>query len=419
MRDKIKYVKSLMYKEKVLSQETFNRCYGILINLIPMEEKNENRVEITYAKLLYLLGKYSNSIYYFNKALEKKICFQCYYGLYKNYLILENYKKAYEMYMKYLDLNPYVKKNPESFNLIPALLSYLLDYECRYEICYGTLFNINLKNDKLDEFYTKLIDNVAIKNFYKASNYAKIMQDYLQDKNNICLEFETLHILLKACYSKYYVENLRRARKRLIVAKKNKDYALMYDIIKMYAYNNHLNINLYEYLVLLIENGYVEEVEDLLPYIHLRYKNIIKDIIKGKRDLEELNEEQKNWYNDYISIIEEALEEDELEYAYDMIEAVYYETEANIFLYYLGYILFLKEEYRSAIEYFDAYLKEDSSKKLEALFFRACAYNNIDATLKLKRESYSQFKTYKNLIGDTQNFALDDYSYEPQLALKK
>lgn len=214
IKRQLKYIKSQMYKPSLteIEKEKLLRMGRFLVkNSSPYD----NRANIMLAKLYYQTGNYSASREQYE--LAKKVTPHCptiYYGLYKNYVMEENWKEALKNLEEYMVREHYEEKNlsTDGFDLPRSFLGLLNNEEFLFLYVSNDFYLYQeIKDDKLKEMYREIVKGLADENFPKAIDAAKKCEEYARDVG-IPLEFITLEKILRGVLAKEINDYKKRAK---------------------------------------------------------------------------------------------------------------------------------------------------------------------------------------------------------------
>lgn len=411
----LNYVQKEMYKPNINADGYYSLEKKIRYCLAKQQEEDVS-ANIIYARLLYQEGKYLESRNQYNCAKKKKPHLATiYYGLYKNYIMEENWEKAIENLYIYLNLIGQTKRT-DGFNIIIALLSYLNNESIELEIPLDIYLSQDIDDQFIEECYEKLIDEIINGDYYLAIKDSKNLENYCRQKANY-MEFITLEKILRSILIKNRQENRKNIADNIRNSLNTQDYENLYKTLEANLNSDFLHLDIMKYIPILIDNGFYMEAKDLInkmeyntnnKKIRAYYRKKIRDneIIAG------YSEEEKKLYQDSIETIENALLDESYFDAFDMASGAFYKLDNPIFLYYMGLSAFYLEEYSEALSYFNAYNRRGANKAIESRFFAVCCYKNLGGGKKYRRRR-SNYIRYANSINMPKSLNFNDYSYEP------
>ena len=415
IRRNLAYIERNMYRENK-TQEEKEKLERMALFCVRNSLPDNNRANIILGRLYYQQGDYSESRIQFNYAKNKNPNKpSVYYGLYKNDVMEGNWQEALDNLNIYLEMVENDKRI-DGFNIIIALLNYLTNQNANLEIPLDIYLSQEIKDKKLEGMYEELVDDIVQGAYLKALALARSCEEYSRSINNF-LEFRTLENILLAVQRKYKTEQAKNIQMSADLAFERGNYDDLYSYLAIDIYNKIHRLDYAHYIPVLIENGYHKEVKELLDQVEFKGGNskskpIYRKMIREKELFDMFDDEQKEYYEQAIEAIENAILARNYVDVYDMASAACYKLEHPIFLYYIGLALFFCEEYYAAHQYFVGYNRRGGSKALESRYFIACCHKNLDQRKQFKerkrnyrRYCYSLNKKYCN------DFL--KYSYEP------
>ena len=372
-----------------------------------------------YAKFLYERKKYNEAIKKFVWISHVKDCkARVSYGLFKCYIMIEDYKSAYKCIVDYIE----ERKNDNVSAGMEIIIS-----------CFDIIFNKNytnieeknrflmneIRNQELKEKYSELVENFNKKNFSRCIVLAEEC-DEICKKKKIKMEFQTFKQLLKEA-KKISSINLYD---ELEQANKDLNFDRLIEILKELPKFNIKNKKLfYNSLYLLAKNGYYKEVHDILLGLYITsedkiFINILKRTIANQIGYENLSEVEKENYNKALKLGKRYYNVYDIETAYDAYQYGYYTTRNDIFLYYIGKMFFKVGQYKIAKKYFRKYARTGSDKLAKAYLYLASIYKENHENQKALH--YSRLvEKLNNLYGtDYEMFYIADYNNPDEDPLK-
>lgn len=342
---------------------------------------NEKELLIA-ARFLFERGKYQKSLIQFSKLVKsEQYISSAYYGMYKCYLMLNDYETAYNYFLAYLKI-----KNNENLNngseIIISAFNIILNDNYEYKInCTENYLMFKLIDEDLKIKFKDLVDAYNLKQYQKCLLLADECERICRGKD-IKLEFLTFKHLLKKVNEHSMLQREQNSQKIYIQLKNaitNHEYDECVDLINMIPKINLDNKIVYNAIYILIKNNYIEESKNILDKFIINNKNkikinILQNAIKNQTDYNNLSEIEKDNFNDSINIGHDYYVNKDLEKAYYTYKQGEYLTNQNIFLYYIGKILFKLGKYNEAEEYLKRYIKVGSDKITKAYLYLAHIY---------------------------------------------
>lgn len=379
----------------------FNKLNGALrscLNVRRYLNEDDLRADEIIAKIYYLLGEYKLSNDWYYSMLEVKESSSYYLAIYKNLVALGdtyNLRCVFENYKGLVN------------NFDSRLIDHLIDYLDDKEVDniwnnYKYMFFDMVNNKEMLDLYKELVMLVNHKDFIGASKKA-LQLDSMAQANKYCVEFYSLVNLLKCCdkHKRQVInDNLNDIYKDLKVAVDNKDvckiFSILHDIRHTSVKDNKLLI---QGIYILIENNFLEESMSLIEDINFSksYKEQIKILSKMLREqlfLLNLSEEELSVYDDAISMGRYYYQMDDYSKAYDTYTWGSYITNAPIFNYYIGKILYKMHRYKEARDYFLKYVEIGGSKLDKAYLYLSKIFEKYGN--KKKSVHYSRYVDYCN-----------------------
>lgn len=404
--EEIEILKIINSAKKVINNESstieqFDRTERNLRKVIRFSSPNDNRGELFLAKLLYAKKEYLSSIANFNIALKKGGREKsCYLGLYKSYVA----NKQYDLALNNLNLYAQELQNqnvPFEHTLVKSLLNYILSEGKEHEhVNITTLFmNQNITNPRLLTSFQKLVESYNNGYFIECTKYVLECISVCEEEK-IPFEFNTLKILIteaRRIHSANINKNSTTTYQQLEQSIKEQNYDLALELVKVLSNFQIKNQNSFlTALFILIKNNYHEEIEPLLENLFIVNKNkeairVLKNGIEEQRYFNTLTEEQQRVYYDAINQGHDAYHKGNLSLAYDIYTWGLYITEAPIFKYYIGKILYKKGCQSASIRYFDEYIKVGSDKLPKAYL-----YLSVIASTRKKSKDASKYANLCN-----------------------
>lgn len=407
-RDYFKKIQSKIYNPDTNPIE-LERYEKQLLLKIKFEPENTNTIEILLGKLYFEKKDYTNSTKQFLSAVQKNPdIVSSYLGLYKNYIMIEDFDNAYKAIIAYKEKN---NKKVECAIILSMLERILNGSTNIREITKNEYMMENLKNKELIDKYSEFID------CYNKQEYSKGLIllttcDAIAKKHHLFLEFETLKSLLNALKckeDKMLTDNLYEKLQQAIT---DENYEEAVVIIKLLLRKQIKNEKLvYNALYILIKNGYYEELEDYIDKIIFKkdqkdIKKLLKNAIVNQRNFDALSTEQQNVYNKAIEYGHEYYSKGDIFTAYDIYNWGYYITKQPIFIYYIGKMLFKNGNYKGARKCFEEYITVGSDKLAKAFLYLA----NLDNLLKPRKSiKYSDRLNKLDIMVYNSNFVSEFY----------
>jgi len=131
---------------------------------------------------------------------------------------------------------------------------------------------------------------------------------------------------------------------------------------------------IYNSIYVLIKNNYLQESQAILEKIiksksNKLFINTLQNAINNQLEYNKLSEEQKVSYQTAIEYGHIYYQEENIEQAYDLYTYGLYVTGNNIFLYYIGKMLYKAGNYKEAEIYLKEYIKEEIDKLAKAYLY--------------------------------------------------
>lgn len=423
--EEIEILKIINSAKRVINNESstieqFDRAERNLRKVIRFASSNDNRGELFLAKLLYAKKEYPSSITNFNIALKKGGReTSCYLGLYKSYVA----NKQYELALNSLNLYAQELQNKNilfEFSFVKSLFNYILSEGKEHnEVDKTTNFmSQEITNPRLLTSFQKLLESYNNNYFTDCTKYILECISICKQEN-IFLEFHTLKNLIteaRKIYSANINKNSTNTYQQLEESIKEQNYNLALELVKVLSNFQIKNQNLFlTALFVLIKNNYHEEVESLLENLFIVNKNkeairVLRNAIEEQRYFNTLTEEQKSVYYAAINQGHDAYQAGNLPLAYDIYTWGLYITEAPIFKYYIGKILYKLGCQSASIRYFDDYIKVGSDKIPKTYLYRSV----IASSRKKSKDAskYANLCNGLNFIYQTDFFMDGAFLYE-------
>ena len=176
-------------------------------------------------------------------------------------------------------------------------------------------------------------------------------------------------------------QTLDVAYKNLETAYNEKNYFSMLSCLNIILkYTLQKRDFVFHCLYVLAKNDYHKEVKKLLPMIKLIRKNeqpylqIIENTIANREIFLAFTKEQKEAYNTAIEKARRCYQIQNLTDAYEIYKEGYEKTHHPIFLYYLGKIMYKKDNFNEAMNYLFEYIKLGDEKVSKAYLFLIAMY---------------------------------------------
>lgn len=411
----LNYVQSKMYKPNVTKDELYQLEKKIKYCLSKQSEEDTS-VNIIYARLLYQEGKYIASRIQYNIAKKTNPNLATiYYGLYKNYIMEENWAMAKENLDIYLNLIGQTKRI-DGFNIIIALLSYLTNESVELEIPMDIYLTQDIHDEFIEESYERMVDQIINGKYVLAIKESQNLENYCRSNKNF-MEFVTMEKILRCILKKNRQENRSTVHENIKNSLERQDYETLYKVLLASLNSEYLNLNTIEYIPILIENGYYLEAKNLLNQLECststkKIRAYYRKKIHDREILDGFSEEETRLYYDSIETIENALLADAYTDSYDIASGAFYQLDHPIFLYYMGLSAFYLEEYKTALSYFNAYNRRGGNKTIESRFFAVCSLKNLGGGKSYRRRR-SNYIRYANTVNMPKSLNFNDYSYEP------
>lgn len=360
IRKKIEIAKTLIYNPDVTNCDIEKE-----IRNLEKIRRSFDHVEVRFndvlAKMYYAIGNYKSALWNYNQILTVNNTYPpAFLGCFKCYIAIGDIDNAR------LCLDAY-KECVEDKSLDTTLIDYLFNYV-------NNGIDLNLENtnrylwfdinEEVNDLYQILIKYINNKDFKLASEIAVKMNN-ISEENKYFVEFLTLSNLLKICDDIKYrrvSENKIELVKKLNIAIDNKDAEKIKEILNLIKVIDIRNPRLLiRALYVLISNGYIEDATYLLETIEIpkNYKEQVKLLKKGVTEyilLNALSTEEKVVYDEAIKKGRIAYHAKDFEEAYDYYSWGLAATDAPIFYYYLGKILFKAGHFKLAKEYLEKYV---------------------------------------------------------------
>lgn len=346
-----------------------------LLLKVQFEADNKNNVSLLLGRLYFEQDDYKNSLKYFSLARYKNpLVKYSYLGLYKCYVMMDDYISALEA------INTYIGNNSKiNCDIILSMLDKLTFNK-------GNI-TINKERYMREQFsgelklkYSEFIDSYETRNYSKALCLLKECSSLVKEKN-ICLEFKTLSHLLEKIKEKDDVlakSNLSNLYHSLELAINHKDYDVALNYLTTILKYNIKNYNLIYYsLYTLIKNGYCNECTSLIEKINFNKRDsdiekFFRNTINNEKKLNDLNNDSMEVYNKAIYIGHNYYVSGYLFDAYDVYMWGYYLTKMPVFIYYMAKMLYKNRNYEEAKEYFMEYILVGSEKLSKAYLYLTC-----------------------------------------------
>ena len=390
--DKIEISKRLNNAKKTMfnPNSTEKQLMGALKSVFTVSKylnKEDLRANEIMAKLYYLLGEYELSRNIYSYMLDIKEGNPKYYlGIYKTYVgqgDINNIKSSLDNYK----ISIMEDLNNCNFELIDYLINFNLNNS---KISVNNkekylFFDVSI-DEELNEKYNKLIDLVNNYKFDKSLKLAKEMNFIAQIKK-YRVEFFTLYKLLELTNLNYINKiNINRKNKYSNLKKhiKEKNCEGILEQLK-HVENDSFKDNLIitKGMYVLIENNYLEAVMDLLNDVNFGKLNkqelkLLNIAIKEKELINNLNEQELYTYETAINEGRKAYKNDDLNTAFDIYLWGLFSTNAPIFYYYCGKILYKSKKFEEAKKYFLHYIDSGVTKSDKAYLYLSKIYEKTN-----------------------------------------
>jgi len=412
----------MTYEERLCLNKLKNKIYGNynldytikeLEKYLDKENADENVVELTLGKAYYEKKDYIKSIRFLKMAFDKNNnCPYYYFGNFKNYAMLSDFKDAYKYLLQYNEIIT-AKGNPINISLFKKMYNYYLTSEFEILDYNDAMLFIPLNNIEAMKLHNQMITYYNTRYFNEAYNACIKFNEYCK-KNKIYLDFNPIAKLLENILIKEREnekENLPEYYKKLEQAKIEKNSEEIINNLKVITKYPLKRIELiFQSINLITKNDYCKEAKEFTIQIKKFVTNdfitdlLEKDIINQENYMK-LNDEQKEAYNDAIEYGHSYYEQGDYENAYDIYLAGYYKTNQNIFLYYIGKMLYKTGNYDEAEKYFKEYLKDGSSKVSKAYVYLSA----IEKRKPFNKKKLSLIKVYNDYSRKADNLFGEEF----------
>ena len=402
IKTRLDVAKNTIFRKGVLPHQLEGALRSML-NVKNHTPEDDLRADEIIAKIYYILGDYEESNKYYNFMLSIKPNTDKYLlGIYKNNVCLGDVKgirTSLEEYKLSLD----GKVNNFDSRLIEGLLHYIEtgvmeNISNNYKYMYFDMVN----NKDVLETYKQLIHSVNRKDFNGAIQLTRELEEYVRSRN-IHVEFFSLISLLNVAEKKrrsIIKDNISNKYKELREAVNKKDAGTVFKIlneIKLLPVKD--NKLVLQGLYLLVENNFIIETTDLIEVLIFSrgYKEQLKVIRKYISEviyLSSLGDEEMEVYDDAIELGGAYYRSNDLVQALDAYTWGLYVTNAPIFYYYIGKILYKQCRFGEANSYLKKYIELGGSKLDKAYLYLSKIAEKYGK--KKKSVSYSRYVEYCN-----------------------
>lgn len=219
-RKKVNKLKNMIYGNYDL-----NYIIKELEKYLDKENEDENIVELTLGEAHYEKKDFIKSINYLRTAYAKnKNCTYYFFGLFKNYVMLSEFKDAYKYLLQYKEIME-DEGYTVNYSLFEKIYNYNLTGNFEALDYNDTMLFISLDNTQAKQFiklYNQIITYYNMKYFDMAHKTCIKFNEYCKN-NKIHLDFKPVTKLLEDILTKKYPEakyNLSKYYKKLEQAKK-------------------------------------------------------------------------------------------------------------------------------------------------------------------------------------------------------
>lgn len=345
-------------------------------------------VNVTLAKLFYEKKDYKKALIHFNIGLNhdnEKI--GAIYGIYKCYIMLGQYQKAFDF------ISLYNSKNKINTELISALFNIILnkDYSLKVNSKEELLMN-KIEDEDLKNKYSILIDEFNKENYNLCIKLAKDCETICRDKK-IFIEFNTIIELLKMA-SKIKQEDLKNTERidyqNLREAlEKDEYYKVIFLLNKVDKHSIREEKTFYNAIRYLIKKDFVYEAKKIIMSVPLYSEKVPTQLLlkdcEIRKQIIAFEPKVRKVYQEGITHGKEFLMEGEYEEAYDIFSGAYYVTESPEFLYHMAKTLYKAEKLREAEELFLEYIKVGGVKCAKAYTYLRNICKRIHKSKKSKK----------------------------------
>lgn len=406
-----------IYRNKIFknidNKEELEKILSKIQRIKKQINEDDIRIDELIALTFYLLNNYDESLKIYQRLVIIKTTPKYYLGIYKNYVAKENLGQIITSYTLY---KRSLKEKEDMYNstLIDAILNYIynnIDFNITYHDKYG-FFDLT-RNKMLYDEYIELIDLINNKDFSQAISICELLNTIAKE-NRLNVEFFSLKRLLEIC-KKMERKNINTFYIDLRNAINTNDINTTFFILNELKKNNIKDKKLViRTLYFLIQNNYLEDATKLISEFDFSkdYKEqirILNNAINEINYLNNLDDEQLKVYNEAISKGHHCYHEYDLENAYDYYTWGLYITNAPIFYYYIGKILYKTKEYDKAYDYFEKYTKLGTTK-----INKAYLYLSRISEKHHKRKKSVNFSNYVQMTNDLLSSEYDFYSIYEQ-----